>query len=172
MPENTMIEFLEIENDENSSKQRIASLINKCDGNFTMNINKSELKTFPLKPPENSSDNKELVKKVAKDINIENVEGTERIIEMNLGLGVFEQIKEPLKYDIIMDPKGSTSNTSTKPKIIMVDNETKNGAAINELSQKAWTRKKLGYQTPEGITDYKRPEGLSVGFIGYQTSSE
>ncbi|CAG8692669.1 11615_t:CDS:2, partial [Funneliformis mosseae] len=115
--------FLEIEDDENASKQRIASLINYCGENVTKDITKSELKTFPLKRSEI----------FVKDINIEDVEGTERIIEMNLGLGVFEQIKEPSECDIIMDPKGATSNNSTKPKIIMVDNGTSNIEAINEL---------------------------------------
>ncbi|CAG8462926.1 15034_t:CDS:10 [Funneliformis mosseae] len=145
---NTKRVFLEIEDDENASKQRIASLINDCGENVTKDITKSELKTFPLKRSEDlisrisdflpkiASDNKELVKKVAKDINIEEVEGTERIIEMNLGLGVFEQIKVPSECDIIMDPKGATSNNSTKPKIIMMDNGTSNIEAINELFMK------------------------------------
>ncbi|CAG8722306.1 15921_t:CDS:2, partial [Funneliformis caledonium] len=149
MPENnTKRVFLEIEDDENASKQRIASLINDCGENVTKDITKSELKTFPLKRSEDlisrisdflpkiASDNKELVKKVAKDINIEVVEGKERIIEMNLGLGVFEQIKVPSECDIIMDPKGATSNNSTKPKIIMMDNGTSNIEAINELFMK------------------------------------
>jgi len=38
-----------------------------------------------------------------------------------LGLGVFEQMKEPSESDIIMNPKESTFNNSTKPRIIMVD---------------------------------------------------
>lgn len=116
--------------------------------------------------PQIALDNKKLEKKDVKSIDIENVEGAERIIEMviytlnssvyvnlsncfnhinndyifkNLGLGIFEQIKEPSECDIIINPKESTCDNSTKPKIIMSDNETKNGGGelLNEISQKS-----------------------------------
>lgn len=117
--------------------------------------------------PQIALDNKELEKKDVKSIDIENVEGAEKIIEMviytlnsfvykvylsncfnhinndyifkNLGLGIFEQIKKPSECDIIINPKESTFDNSTKPKIIMSDNETKNGRGelSNEISQKS-----------------------------------
>ncbi|CAB5192694.1 unnamed protein product [Rhizophagus irregularis] len=139
--------FLEIEENDCASK-KIVDLLNESI--TSKNPTKRELKTFPLKPPELLSrianflpqialDNKELEKKDVKSIDIENVEGAEKIIEMNLGLGIFEQIKKPSECDIIINPKESTFDNSTKPKIIMNDNETKNGRGelSNEISQKS-----------------------------------
>ncbi|CAG8737846.1 1158_t:CDS:2, partial [Funneliformis caledonium] len=94
----------------------------------------------------------------------------------NLGLGVFEQIKEPSECDIIMDPKGATSNNSTKPKI---RNPTTSSFFEKQLqrstsslrgsgyalpfSAENFDQKETGYQTPEQITGYKRPEGQNWG---------
>jgi len=103
---------------------------------------KNEINTFPLKPPENllsrianflpqiALDNKELAKKDVRSIDIENVEGTERVIEMNLGLGIFEQTKKPSECDIIINPKESNFE---------INNETKNGRGelSNEILQKS-----------------------------------
>ncbi|PKY12720.1 hypothetical protein RhiirB3_397778 [Rhizophagus irregularis] len=147
MPEKTKKAFLEIEENDCASK-KIVDLLNESI--TSKNPTKRELKTFPLKPPELLSrianflpqialDNKELEKKDVKSIDIENVEGAEKIIEMNLGLGIFEQIKKPSECDIIINPKESTFDNSIKPKIIMNDNETKNGRGelSNEISQKS-----------------------------------
>ncbi|GES96607.1 hypothetical protein RCL_jg14627.t1 [Rhizophagus clarus] len=136
--EKTKQAFLEIEENESDPK-KIVDLLNDCI--TSKNSTKKELKTFPLKPPELLSriadflpqialDNKELEKKDVRSIDIENVEGAERIIEMNLGLGIFEQTKE---LDIIINPKESTFDNS-KPKIIINDNEIK--SEREELSDK------------------------------------
>ncbi|RIA95942.1 hypothetical protein C1645_816089 [Glomus cerebriforme] len=139
--------FLEIEEDERTSKQRIISLLNGHKNTSEISTKKIGLKTFPLKPPEHllsrianflpqiASDNKELVKKDIKSIDIENVEGTERIIEMNLDLGIFE-INKPSERNIIINPKELVFDNSVKPKNIVIDMETKNESGGDENLQK------------------------------------
>ncbi|GES79547.1 hypothetical protein RCL_jg23274.t1 [Rhizophagus clarus] len=125
--EKTKQAFLEIEENESTPK-KIVDLLNDY---FSPEL-LSRIANFL---PQIALDNKELEKKDVRSIDIENVEGAERIIEMNLGLGIFEQTKE---LDIIINPKESTFDNS-KPKIIINDNEIKSerGELSDKISQKS-----------------------------------
>ncbi|CAG8785806.1 16342_t:CDS:2, partial [Racocetra persica] len=87
-----------------------------------------KLKTFPLKPPTDlysrvneflpriASTNKQLVKKDPTSINIEHIEdGTEYVIEWDLGVGVFEYQKEPSEDDIIIGSSSKPKGITFKP---------------------------------------------------------